>query len=185
MFLCAGEMFTGTSRKPYVRDPSVQTGPQYGGVGSTYSGGFNTGPVPNNPAVPSYPSKPTNTMYPAADVYNPAENVNTQPTGVSPGISPVNAPPGWNDPPILKNSSRTQVCSITICLYAVLLLFLENLHCINFCFSHSTHSGCSFTVPADGDNQPLKCIYFLSTHWTISRKEISVVVSLSCLEIYL
>ncbi|XP_021915542.1 protein transport protein Sec31A isoform X3 [Zootermopsis nevadensis] len=99
---------SATSRKPYLRDPSVQTGPQYGGTGSMYPGGFNATPVPNNPAVPSYPNQPANTLYPAADIYNPADNVNAQPSGVTPGVPPVNTPPGWNDPPILRDSSRIQ-----------------------------------------------------------------------------
>lgn len=107
------ELFTGgastTSRKPYVLDPSVQTGPQYSGAGGMYPGGFNAQPLPNSPAVPSYPNKPVGGMYPPADIYNPADNVNSQPAIVNPGIPPVNSVSGWNDPPVLKNSSRTQV----------------------------------------------------------------------------
>ncbi|XP_023705951.1 protein transport protein Sec31A isoform X4 [Cryptotermes secundus] len=97
------------SRKPYVLDPSVQTGPHYGGVGGMYPPGFNTAPVPNNPALPPYPNQPANTRYPSADVYNPADSVNAQPGGVPPSVPPANAPPAWNDPPVLKNSSRTQL----------------------------------------------------------------------------
>lgn len=108
-----GEMFAGgtsaTSRKPYVLDPSVQTGPQYGTAGGMYPPGFNTAPVSNNPAVPSYPNQPANARYPSAEIYNPADSINAQPGGVPPGIPPANAPPAWNDPPVLKNSSRTQV----------------------------------------------------------------------------
>lgn len=106
-------MFTGgastTSRKPYVLDPSVQTGPQYGGAGGMYPGGFSAPPVPDSPAVPSYPNKPVGGMYSSADIYNPADNVNSQPASINPGIPPVNSPSGWNDPPVVKNSARTQV----------------------------------------------------------------------------
>lgn len=97
-----------TSRKPYVLDPSVQTGPQYGGAGGMYPGGFNAQPVPNSPAIPSYPNKPVGGMYPSVDIYSPADNVNSQPAGVNPGNPPLNSLSGWNDPPVLKNSSRTQ-----------------------------------------------------------------------------
>jgi hypothetical protein len=111
--LCLYELFTGgastTSRKPYVLDPSVQTGPHYGGAGGMYPGGFNAQPVPNSPAVPSYPNKPGGGMYPSADIYSPADNVNSQPASVNPGIPPLNSQSGWNDPPVLKNSSRAQV----------------------------------------------------------------------------
>jgi hypothetical protein len=111
--LCLCEMFTGgastTSRKPYVLDPSVQTGPQYGGAGGMYPGGFSAPPVPDSPAVPSYPNKPVGGMYSSADIYNPADNVNSQPASINPGIPPVNSPSGWNDPPVVKNSARTQV----------------------------------------------------------------------------
>lgn len=121
MFICAGGG-SATSRKPYLRDPSVQTGPQYGGTGSMYPGGFNATPVPNNPAVPSYPNQPANTLYPAADIYNPADNVNAQPSGVTPGVPPVNTPPGWNDPPILRDSSRIQVHNHN-CFFILFFLF--------------------------------------------------------------
>jgi hypothetical protein len=123
--LCLYELFTGgastTPRKPYVLDPSVQTGPQYGGAGGMYPGGFSAQPVPNSPAVPSYPNKPVGGMYPSADIYSPADNVNSQPPSVNPGIPPVNAQSGWNDPPVLKNSSRTQVCKH--CCMSVCVLF--------------------------------------------------------------
>ncbi|XP_069705559.1 protein transport protein Sec31A isoform X3 [Periplaneta americana] len=99
---------TTTTRKPYVLDPSVQTGPQYGNPGGMYSGGFNAAPVQNNPAAPTYPNKPVNAMYPTSHVYNPADNVNAQPFGTIP--TPLaNAPPGWNDPPAVKNSARNQL----------------------------------------------------------------------------
>lgn len=125
--LCLCELFTGggstTSRKPYVLDPSVQTGPQYSGAGGMYPGGFNAQPLPHSPAVPSYPNKPVGGMYSAADIYNPADNVNSQPSIVNPGIPPVNSPSGWNDPPVLKNSSRTQVrkhcCMVVFVPFAV------------------------------------------------------------------
>lgn len=122
-----GEMFAGgtnaASRKPYVLDPSVQTGPQYGGAGGMYPPGFNTAPVPNNPAVPSYSNQPANTRYPSADIYNPADSVNAQPGGVPSSIPPANAPPAWNDPPVLKNSSRTQVHEHLMYIFMVCLLY--------------------------------------------------------------
>jgi hypothetical protein len=127
-------MLTGgassTSRKPYVLDPSVQTASQYGGAGGVYSGGFNTAPVPNNPVVPSYTNKPVNTMYPAADVYNPADNVNAQQLGgVPPCIPSANAPSGWNDPPVLKNTARTQVHKHilhVLMLFRLLKMYVQN-----------------------------------------------------------
>lgn len=99
---------SATSRKPYVLDPSVQTGPQYGSAGGMYPAGFKTAPIPNSPAVPSYPNQAANTRYPSADIYNPADSVNAQPGGVPRGFPPADAPPAWNDPPVLKNSPRTQ-----------------------------------------------------------------------------
>lgn len=132
MFMYVGEMFAGgtstTSRKPYVLDPSVQTGPQYGGAGGMYPAGFKTAPVPNSPAVPSYPNQPANTRYQSADIYNPADSVNAQPGVVPRGIPPANAPPAWNDPPVLKNSSRTQVHKYLVHIFMVSSLFLENMY---------------------------------------------------------
>ncbi|PSN56122.1 Protein transport protein Sec31A [Blattella germanica] len=99
------------SRKPYVIDPSVQTGPQYGAAPGMYQGGggFNLNPVANNPAMSSYQPKPANPMYPnSGDIYNPADNMNPQPMAQVPTIPPVNAPPGWNDPPVIKNAPRNQ-----------------------------------------------------------------------------
>lgn len=135
--LYAGEMFTGgvttTSRKPYVLDPSVQAVPQYGGTGSRYPGGFNTSPVPNSPSVPSYPNKPASTVYSAADVYNPAGNVNVQPGGMPQGIPAVNAPSGWNDPPVLKNSSQAQVHKHDYMSLCFPSFCTGNVHYIYFC----------------------------------------------------
>ncbi|KAJ9593994.1 hypothetical protein L9F63_014589, partial [Diploptera punctata] len=91
-----------------VIDPSVQTGPQYGVATTMYSGGYNLNPVSNNPALSSYQPKPASTMYPNADVYNPADSMSTQPPAPVPIFPHVNAPPGWNDPPVIKNSARNQ-----------------------------------------------------------------------------
>jgi hypothetical protein len=96
------------ANKPYVLDPSVQTGPQYGSAGAMYPAGFSTAPAPNSLAVSSYPSQPVNTTYPSSDIYNPADSINAQPGGVSPGILLDNAPLALNGPPVVKNSSRTQ-----------------------------------------------------------------------------
>ena len=107
-------MFSGGSntgsRKPYVIDPSVQTGPQYGATTGMYQGGYNLNPVSNNPAIPSYQPKPASAMYPNAEIYTPADGINSQPAAPLPIISFMNAPSGWNDPPVIKNSARNQVC---------------------------------------------------------------------------
>jgi hypothetical protein len=118
------------SRKPYMIDPSVQTGPQYGSAGAMYPAGFSTGPAPNSQAVPAYPSQPANTRYPSADIYNPADSINTQPGGVPPGTPPANAAPAWNDPPVLKNSSRPQVHNHFIHIVMVSLLYFGEGGCL-------------------------------------------------------
>ena len=75
-----------------------------------YTGSFNLNPVSNNPAMPSYQPKPASTVYPGAEIYNPAENINPQHGAQMPAIPSLNAPPGWNDPPVIKNAARNQVC---------------------------------------------------------------------------
>lgn len=99
---------TGPRNKPYVIDPSVQSGnhaPSYG-MQAPYGG---QQVYPGSPAAP-LTTQPV-ASYPQGDVYNPQEPPAAktvfnpvQPIPAPPG----GAPPGWNDPPVLKNFAKNQ-----------------------------------------------------------------------------
>ncbi|XP_049803426.1 protein transport protein Sec31A isoform X2 [Schistocerca nitens] len=100
---------TGPRNKPYVIDPSVQSGNHVSSYGmpAPYGGGQQV--YPGSPAAP-LTTQPV-ASYPQADVYNPQEPPASktvfnpvQPIPVPPG----GAPPGWNDPPVLKNFAKNQ-----------------------------------------------------------------------------
>jgi hypothetical protein len=90
---------------------------------------------------------------------------------VPPGVPPVIAPPGWNDPPVLKNSSRTQVCKHNCMSLCCPFFFQRKFTSHKFLFaSQFLQNRCTFIVLADGDNQPLKYIYFFVHTMDIVQK---------------
>ncbi|KAK7872942.1 hypothetical protein R5R35_004256 [Gryllus longicercus] len=111
--------------RPYVLDPSVQSGPAMGPYGT------NPSVAPFSP-TPSAAQVPTSVYQPQAAVFSQQQP--QQPIGgvpysqpgagygagepapappmMPPNFAANNAPPGWNDPPTLKGTSRAQFPNI-------------------------------------------------------------------------
>nr|CAD7423569.1 unnamed protein product [Timema monikensis] len=109
------------SRSKYILDPSVQSGPVISPFSpvpqsALYSGGPINSPAPN---LGMYSGAPVNSPGYQGQQFAPAEMYNSadvQVGGTNPGMNaaaqlgaPLNAPPGWNDPPMVKDSARPQL----------------------------------------------------------------------------
>ncbi|XP_066994333.2 protein transport protein Sec31A isoform X2 [Anabrus simplex] len=105
--------------KPYMVDPSVQSSPAVMPYGAPQANQFVPAAVPQqpsmypgapvgNPTVPSYPSSQIGTGYTQQDAYRPGDVLgSTNPiTPQDPRVG--STLPGWNDPPVIKNSARNQ-----------------------------------------------------------------------------
>nr|CAD7198534.1 unnamed protein product [Timema douglasi] len=108
------------SRSKYILDPSVQSGPVISPFSpvpqsALYSGGPINSPAPN---LGMYSGAPVNSPGYQGQQFAPAEMYNSADVpvgGANPGMNaaaqlgaPLNAPPGWNDPPMVKDSARPQ-----------------------------------------------------------------------------
>lgn len=111
---------TGLPSRKYVLDPSVSSN-QYGGMPQYQNNNFTNSYMPQQQQQQQFvpnpqPMNPSPLMPAQNNAYNPAP-VERQ---VAPPISGLNAPPGWNDPPVLTRNTKPQVNQLNICINKLL-----------------------------------------------------------------